>query len=295
MGSGQFKEAIECYTKAIELNPDNSIYYNNRAAAYTHTGEYQKAVKDCEKAVALNPKYSKAFSRMGTAYFYMGKYKEAIERGYKKALELEPNNEHFKKDLQAAEEKLAAASQTPNLFGGMPGMPDFSALANMPGMPPMPPGMDMNAMASLMNNPAIIEMAGKMMSQPGFQNILQSMMSGQMPDFSKMTEMMSNLGMPSADENAGAPFGFPPMSEQVMEQIKNDPEIKDNPKFQALIEEIRTGGPQAAMKYISDPEVAALLGKIANKIFSAPFNDGHSSSNNNEPKKDDDEGSAPVS
>jgi small glutamine-rich tetratricopeptide repeat-containing protein alpha len=53
---------------------------------------YDMAIKDCEKAVTLKPDFAKAFSRLGTAHFQAGRFREAIDKGYKKALELEPGS-----------------------------------------------------------------------------------------------------------------------------------------------------------------------------------------------------------
>jgi small glutamine-rich tetratricopeptide repeat-containing protein alpha len=61
----KYEEAIQSYTKAIELSPNNPIYYGNRAAAYSHLGQHVKAIEDCKRAIALDPKYAKAYSRLG--------------------------------------------------------------------------------------------------------------------------------------------------------------------------------------------------------------------------------------
>lgn len=58
-------QAAEAYTRALELDPENAVYYCNRAAAFTMAGEYEGAVEDCKAALSLNPKYAKAYSRLG--------------------------------------------------------------------------------------------------------------------------------------------------------------------------------------------------------------------------------------
>jgi len=54
MVSGQYQEAVNYYTKAIELDSKSAIYYANRAAAYTHLKEYQKAIADCEASLKID-------------------------------------------------------------------------------------------------------------------------------------------------------------------------------------------------------------------------------------------------
>jgi small glutamine-rich tetratricopeptide repeat-containing protein alpha len=70
MQAKKYEEAIQCYTKAIELTPNNPIYYGNRAAAYSHLGQHQLAIDDCRRAISLDPKYVKAYSRLG----YLSQY-----------------------------------------------------------------------------------------------------------------------------------------------------------------------------------------------------------------------------
>ncbi|XP_071693990.1 small glutamine-rich tetratricopeptide repeat-containing protein 2-like isoform X2 [Rutidosis leptorrhynchoides] len=98
--------AIKSYTVAIALCGDNAIYYCNRAAAYTQTKQYTEAISDCEKAIQLDSSYRKAYSRLGSVYFAQGKYSDAIHKGFKKALQLDPDDESMKRNIQAAEQKL---------------------------------------------------------------------------------------------------------------------------------------------------------------------------------------------
>lgn len=58
-------EAAQDYSKAIELDPENAVYYCNRAAAFTMLNDYSGAIEDCKAAISLNPRYAKAFSRLG--------------------------------------------------------------------------------------------------------------------------------------------------------------------------------------------------------------------------------------
>lgn len=105
MQSQQYSDAIELYSFAIALCGNNAVYYSNRAAAYTQIHHYAEAVRDCLKSIDIDPNYSKAYSRLGLAYFAQGNYNDAIEKGFKKALQLDPNNEAVKENIRMAEQK----------------------------------------------------------------------------------------------------------------------------------------------------------------------------------------------
>jgi len=59
--SGKYEKAIECFDKAIELNPNFAWAYNNRGTAHYYLKEYEKAVEDYNKAIELDPKDTRAY------------------------------------------------------------------------------------------------------------------------------------------------------------------------------------------------------------------------------------------
>ena len=65
MSGRNYDEAIETYTKAIELDPTNPVYYSNRAAAHSSKGDHLSATGDAEKAIEVDPAYVKAYHRLG--------------------------------------------------------------------------------------------------------------------------------------------------------------------------------------------------------------------------------------
>lgn len=74
----QSEKALEFYSKAIECNPNDAIYYSNRAAVYGQLGENEKVVEDATKALDIRPDYVKCFSRRGVAYEKLQNYSEAV-------------------------------------------------------------------------------------------------------------------------------------------------------------------------------------------------------------------------
>ena len=63
--SGKYKDAIEDYNKAIELNLQYAEAYNNRGVANFNLGKYKKAIKDYNKVIELNPQYAEAYNNRG--------------------------------------------------------------------------------------------------------------------------------------------------------------------------------------------------------------------------------------
>lgn len=118
MQSKLYSDAIDLYTCAIGLCENNAVYYSNRAAAFTQLHYYTEAVRDCLKSIEIDPNYSKAYSRLGIAYYAQGNYSDAINKGFKKALQLDPNNEHVKENIRVAEQKLREEQQQHNQTTG---------------------------------------------------------------------------------------------------------------------------------------------------------------------------------
>ncbi|KAI9106712.1 hypothetical protein K1719_022240 [Acacia pycnantha] len=106
MQSKKYPDAIDLYTCAIALCEENAVYYCNRAAAYTQIQKYTEAIQDCYKSIEIDPNYSKAYSRLGLAYYAHGNYRDAIDKGFRKALPLDPSNESIKENIRVAEQKL---------------------------------------------------------------------------------------------------------------------------------------------------------------------------------------------
>lgn len=159
MKSEQFNEALTCYSKAIELDGRNAVYFCNRAAAHSKLNQHQFAIDDCKKAITIDPLYSKAYGRMGLAHASLNQHGDAV-RCYERAVQLEPDNESYQSNLQIAEEKLKQ-------IGGAGGLPLG------PGMGI--PGLDVGAM---LNNPGLMSMAQQMLSNPNMQQLMNQMMSG---------------------------------------------------------------------------------------------------------------------
>ncbi|CAM9705204.1 unnamed protein product [Phaeothamnion confervicola] len=102
--AGKWTEAVDWYTKAIDLDPDDRVYYSNRSAAFLKLGDAKsKALKDAEKCVELAPDWVKGYSRLGAAQHALRRFELAMDT-YRAGLKLEPENTGLVAGLAAARE-----------------------------------------------------------------------------------------------------------------------------------------------------------------------------------------------
>jgi serine/threonine-protein kinase len=94
----RYDRAIDAYTKAIEINPTDFSFYNNRGIVYHTRKKYAEAIADFSKAVELNPNSSFTYSNRGVAYEDSGNIEQAIN-DYRKAVELDPNDAKARNNL----------------------------------------------------------------------------------------------------------------------------------------------------------------------------------------------------
>ena len=88
---GNYNQAIQDYEKAIEINPEDDVAYYNRGVAYGKLGKDSQAVDNYDRAIRINPKYADAYSARGITYGVLGNYRQAIN-DLDRAIELNPKN-----------------------------------------------------------------------------------------------------------------------------------------------------------------------------------------------------------
>ena len=98
-----FAQALELYTAAIELNPEELLYYTNMAAVYIEQKKFDQAIAQCDTAIAkaregaydfvklakvkketearayLNPEIAEAHKNKGIELFKSGDFPGAIK------------------------------------------------------------------------------------------------------------------------------------------------------------------------------------------------------------------------
>ncbi|BFU21641.1 tetratricopeptide repeat containing protein [Entamoeba histolytica HM-1:IMSS-B] len=215
-----YATAICEYSRAIECDPFNHIYYSNRSACYCYLNNDELAVRDGEKCVELCPTFAKGYSRLSAALMKMGKLQEAKE-AIDKALSIEPENQNYlnsKMDIldelskvgvkeEVKEKPKEETTETQNQPRQEPNQQQggfASLLNNLMSNPAI-----QQMAQSMMSNPAMMNMAQSMMNNPAMMNMAQNMMSGQgsmsdllnNPQLRHMAQQMANTQQQQSEEN----------------------------------------------------------------------------------------------
>jgi|GEM_PF-1256466 len=88
---GDKKEAIEEFTQALRLNPNNANTYFNRGFVRSDLGDKKGALDDYNQALRLNPNDADTYNSRGNVRRDLGDKKGALD-DYNQALRLNPND-----------------------------------------------------------------------------------------------------------------------------------------------------------------------------------------------------------
>jgi protein O-mannosyl-transferase len=105
---GNLDEAILIYQKALELKPAQPSIHYNLANALLARGEVDHAIAEYESTLAINPSHTDAQNNLGAVLFQQGKLEQAVDH-YLKALEVNPHDVRAEANLAWA---LATSPQS---------------------------------------------------------------------------------------------------------------------------------------------------------------------------------------
>jgi len=77
---GNYKDAIEQFTKAIDLQPDYDDAYLSRAEAYEKLGMLKEAAEDYDRASTFLDRNTDVFYNMARLYYLLGEYEKGMEK-----------------------------------------------------------------------------------------------------------------------------------------------------------------------------------------------------------------------
>ena len=90
---GRLEEAVTCYDKALEINPEFAEVWNNKGLSLADLGRREEAIACYSKALEINPEVAGAWTNKGYSLNKLGRIKEAVTC-YDKALEINPDDEY---------------------------------------------------------------------------------------------------------------------------------------------------------------------------------------------------------
>lgn len=106
-----YNEALELYSKAIDIDPNDATFYSNRSFVYLKLKQYFFANKDADTAIAINNYWAKAHFRKAEVYRAVGQYESALV-SYGKAISILPTD----RCLITAAQKAAKFSTQQNEY-----------------------------------------------------------------------------------------------------------------------------------------------------------------------------------
>jgi protein O-mannosyl-transferase len=86
---GYWQNNITLYDHTLKVTDYNTLIYNNRGIAYSALGNYGQAIDDFSRAIEIKPSFAGSYYNRGNAYKGLGNYKQAIE-DYGRAIEIKP-------------------------------------------------------------------------------------------------------------------------------------------------------------------------------------------------------------
>lgn len=88
---GDTAGALQDYTQAIKLNPNEEEAFYERGRVYSEQKNHLAAVNDFSKVIAINPKHYRAYYLRGYTRYVTGNYRDAVS-DLNFSVELHPNS-----------------------------------------------------------------------------------------------------------------------------------------------------------------------------------------------------------
>jgi tetratricopeptide (TPR) repeat protein len=76
--SGQYVEAIDALSKAIQRNPTTTEPYITRAQARIELNQADEALQDLQQAITNSPRNARCYAERGNAYHRLGQLEKAV-------------------------------------------------------------------------------------------------------------------------------------------------------------------------------------------------------------------------
>lgn len=110
--SGDYEDAVNDFTQAIESDPNFADAYYIRGRVQGRLGKHEQAVGDFTKAISLDPDNAGIYADRGVAYGFLGKQALAMS-DFTQAITLNPNfaDAYYNRAIGYLAEKKCAEAQ----------------------------------------------------------------------------------------------------------------------------------------------------------------------------------------
>ncbi|XP_054247429.1 tetratricopeptide repeat protein 31 [Indicator indicator] len=115
---GRYAEAVQVFTEAMRLNPQEHRLFGNRSYCYEKLQRYEEALRDAQESLRLQPGWPKGFFRKGKALRGLQRYAEAACT-FEKLLHQDGANAEVASQLKACHALLLQGSHQSSP-GGIP-------------------------------------------------------------------------------------------------------------------------------------------------------------------------------
>lgn len=110
--AGRYIDAINYFSKAIELDNKNHVLFSNRSGCYAALQKYKDALDDADKCISLKSDWAKGYVRRGAALHGMRRYDDATA-AYEKGLQVDPSNSSCVQGITDVRNAKAAEARDP--------------------------------------------------------------------------------------------------------------------------------------------------------------------------------------
>ncbi|KAG9778583.1 Hsp90 cochaperone [Exophiala dermatitidis] len=227
-----FQTAVEKFSQAIELDPNNHVLYSNRSGAYASLKDYQKALEDAEKTTQIKPDWAKGWGRKGAAQHGLGDLVGAKD-SFEEALKLDPSNAQAKSGLEAVNRAIEAEARADGADMGLGNMFNDPQLiqklaANPKTAPYLADPQFMAKLQQLAKNPSDM---GQALGDPRFLQVMGVLLGVDMQMGMPPEAAASGADQPKeAEEDVPMTDARPESKEEKKEPEQKQPEPEPEPE-----------------------------------------------------------------
>lgn len=106
----EHESAIKMYSRAIELNDKDPVFFSNRSQCYLSLEKYKECIEDTKKAIDLDPSSSKSYYRQMVAYEKLGDDFKAL-KSCRQWLDLSPEDSASKSSYDRIHNRIMEAER----------------------------------------------------------------------------------------------------------------------------------------------------------------------------------------